>query len=104
MNRDLKLSPVSPAVSSLEFSWDAVAGRLSGRDAMTVQALVDAAKAEGEVTSHPMPTSYAITDPLRKPTQMAAILGQYWRLPADLAYLLRPDEEADEPSDIEPIY
>lgn len=88
MYRDLKLPAAAPHVGPLDFSWDQDAGKLAGRDRQKVQQLVDATVKEGSVTSHPLPTTYAITDPLHDPAQMAAILAQYWLIPADMAAYL----------------
>lgn len=87
----------------LSFEWDSGTGEVRGTDAERVKRLVAMAVSDGGVESHPFPTRYDIEDPLHRPAEMAAILGMFWELPADLAKHLPAEEvnaqhEADDTS------
>lgn len=105
MFRKLALKSAVWHEPDLEFEWDPEAGAVRGRDADKVLEMAQAALDHGEVTSHPHPTGYDITDPIRKPRELAAILGRFWILPEDLAALLQPEPEPDagEIFDVEPL-
>lgn len=77
-------SPARPD-AVLRFDWDIGAGTVSGPDAEQVQGLCAAAVQEGGVTGHPYPTFHKVFDPLRSLRNMAVVLGQRWRLDAELA-------------------
>lgn len=98
MFRKLKLKSSVWHKPDIEFEWDPDARAVRGRDASIVLDLaLDAVKA-GEVVSHPFPTAYVIQNPLKNPSEMAAVLGQYWALPADLVALLPKQEEDEAPT------
>ena len=92
-----KLEPAVWHQHPLEFEWDVERGELRGRDADKVLRLIDSALKDGYVVGHPYPTSYDITDPLRKVSEMAVLLGQEWHLPDELssAYPFRHDDDED---------
>jgi len=78
---------LQPAVwhqKPLVFEWDAATGEVRGADADKLLSIVASAVNEGSMTGHPYPTSYNILDPLKTPSEMAVLLGQYWLLPDDL--------------------
>lgn len=71
----------NPGATSLEFAWDPETGELAGRDAQQVRKMA----AWGQVDAHPMPWAWTLgADPLRSYTDMAAIVGSCWQLPAEL--------------------
>ena len=82
----------------IEFEWDPDARAVRGRDASIVLDLALDAVRAGEVVSHPFPTAYVTHNPLKNPSEMAAVLGQYWVLPADLVALLPKQEEDEAPT------
>jgi hypothetical protein len=101
MYRKLQLKSSVWHKQDLEFEWDPAARSVRGRDAQLVlEAVADAVKA-GEVVSHPIPTTYQITNPLQHAREMAAVLGQYWQLPQDLADELALEADEDEPAMLE---
>lgn len=78
------LEPITPHDHPLEFEWNPLTGELRGKDAVLVTSLCRQAEKQGWVTGHPYPTDYPVSDPLHRPTEMAIVLGQYWRLDAVL--------------------
>jgi len=84
MLQSFKLKPGVWHEPTLSFEWDSETGELLGEDEVLVLSLVNNAVAEGCVAIHPLPSSYNITDPLRNPDQMAAVLGLNWSLPEEL--------------------
>jgi hypothetical protein len=84
MFRSFSLQPVTIHDQPLQFSWDPNTGELGGEGAEQVIALCRAAVKEGQVVSHPHPTTYDIHDPLHRVSEMAVVLGQYWRLEGEL--------------------
>lgn len=72
----------------IAFEWNPKTRSVRGKDANIVLDMALAAKQQGSIVSHPHPTSYETTDPLRNPAEMAAVLGQYWQLSDDLAATL----------------
>lgn len=95
MYREYKLKPAVWHEKPLEFAWDQDSGELRGRDAARVLDLVAVAVKDGGVVTHPYPTTYAIRDPLHSPTEMAAVLGQFWLLTDDLMAALPGHDEDD---------
>lgn len=95
MFREIKLQPIVPHDGVIEFAWDPEAGAFSGPDADRVQSLVNDASARGTVTGHPYPTVYGITDPARIASDLAVVLGQYWKLSDELAAAY-PEPDADD--------
>lgn len=86
MFRKFKLNLISPHCGlTLEFEWDAEAGVFSGPDAPEVERMIARALGEGMVLGHPYPTPYEITDPAHKAADLAVVLGQFWKLPRELA-------------------
>jgi hypothetical protein len=86
MMRKFRLRSSNSRLSgSLEFEWDPETGKLGGRDAEEVRIAAEEAKRAGYALGHPHPTSYRITDPLRRMGDMAVILGSLWRLSPELA-------------------
>lgn len=79
------LQPLNGIGPPLEFVWNSDTGEVRGPDADYVRSLAADALERGVVTGYPYPTSYAITDPLRKPAEMAILLGDLWLLSEDLA-------------------
>ena len=85
MKLTLQLQPTVWHKGPLSFNWDSDAGTVSGTDAETVQTMAKQAVAAGSVAIHPHPARYPIADPLTKPDEMAALLGNFWKLPEELA-------------------
>lgn len=96
-----ELEPVVWHETPLVFDWDAETGDLSGLDARRV---LERAQPGEWVGCHPRPFAHRLgPEPLRSREDMAAILGEWWRLPADLApFYPRPDpmEEDGVDSDV----
>lgn len=65
----------------LHLIWDTETGALSGSGAARVQQMIEMHLAVGSVPTHPCPSSIDIADPLHNMTEMAAILGNEWKLP-----------------------
>lgn len=80
MFRSYNLQPATAHDQPLEFEWNAETGELRGKSADIVAGMCRQAIREGWITGHPYPTDYEITDPLRRPAEMAVVLGQYWSL------------------------
>ncbi len=97
MFRNYTLQPATAHDQPLEFEWNQETGELRGKSADIVAGMCRQAIREGWITGHPHPTDYEITDPLRRPVEMAVVLGQYWRLGGDLqaAYPNVPEEIND---------
>lgn len=85
MFRKFVLKPLTLHDPELEFEWDIDSGIVRGRDAEKVREIVTEANRAGTVTGHPYPTVFPVTDPLRNASEFALVLGQYWKLPEDLA-------------------
>ena len=85
MFRSYRLQPTTVHNKPIAFEWDAQSGELRGDDAALVAKLAHEAKAAGELVGHPYPTSFPIADPLHLPSELAVVLGNYWKLPPDLA-------------------
>ena len=65
---------------TLVFDWDDETGAISGRDADYVLNLF-----EGKtIAAHPRPCEWDLTSPKNR-TDIAAIVGNCWRLPPELA-------------------
>lgn len=72
----------SPLATPLVFSWNPDTGEVSGPGAEEVRGISRC----GGVSAHPLPWAWEFgPDPLRSYTDMAAIVGSYWRLPDELA-------------------
>lgn len=85
MFRSYKLTSISPAIGeSIEFDWDPETGELRGPGADRVRDLARAAKRRGWADAAPLPWSYPVSDPLRRPVELAVVLGNWYRLPPDL--------------------
>lgn len=80
-----RLEPMTVHERPLVFAWNRGAGTFEGPAGAYVGELADQCARLGMVTSHPYPTAYPCTDPRHNPAHLAAILGQYWRLPDELA-------------------
>lgn len=93
MSRNLKLQGISATIPSLDVTWDASAGVLSGPDADLLIAHVQAQLEEGGVVANPYPSFYEINDPLHDSKDMALVLSMKWVLPDDLAKLLPQDQD-----------
>ena len=85
MFRSYKLQPLRGEGDSLVFEWDPDTGGIRGSGAPYVRQLAQLPLLDGVALGHPYPTPYPITDPLRKPAELAVILGNAWHLPDDLA-------------------
>ena len=83
MNRDFNLIGYGTN-ETLQFSWDDESGEVTGRDAAYVISAANWAKERGSVTSHPWPSTYYVSDPLRSLSDMAVVLGCSWRLTDEL--------------------
>ena len=100
--RSYELEPLYGFGPTLVFEWDQETGELRGRDEARVRALVERALRDHVAMGKPYPTPFEMTDPLRKPSELAVLLGNAWRLPLDLrrAYPKPPTEDdlADDPA------
>jgi len=88
------LQPMGGIGAALEFAWDPETGEVRGPDADYVRAVAAEGLHNGVATGYPYPTVYPITDPLRKPGELAVLLGNLWLLPGELAeaYPVPPPE------------
>jgi len=84
----------------LDIDWDQGAETVTGLGA---DIILEIAR-WGSIHTHPIPSTWQFSDkPLSNKTDMAAIIGWYWKLPAELAdYYPQLDEE--ESSDVQVIY
>lgn len=71
------------AAYALRFAWDSDTGAVTGPDAETVQAIVDAYGGHS-VPHRQQPGDWPVNDPLHDPMEMAALLGYWWHLPPEL--------------------
>lgn len=85
MRRSYSLAPLNGVGPALVFEWDPVTGDVTGRDAGEVLGMADDAKRAGFWMGHPHPTAYPVFDPLRRPAELAVVLGNVYRLSEDLA-------------------
>lgn len=85
MRRSVTLQPLNGLGPALEFEWDPATGALGGRNAGEVRALAADGKTAGYWLGHPHPTPYVISDPLRRPGELAVLLGNIWQLDPELA-------------------
>ena len=93
INFNCKRASGNPSLSGLSFAWDPEAGTVSGRDADLIRRI---AKPGNFVDAHPLPWAYKLgRNPLKSFRDMAAIVGSWWILPAELAphYPKAPDED-----------
>lgn len=97
MRRKYSLQPRNGLGPPLEFEWDQATGELAGRNAEEVRTLAQDAKRAGYWSGHPLPTPYAVSDPLRRPGELAVVLGNVWRLPEDLQAAYPPPPAGDLP-------
>jgi len=68
-----------------ELDWDPETGNLSGPQAEMIRSVAQEAQAAGIISIDPAPASFSITDPLKNRSEMAALLGNFWKLPPELA-------------------
>lgn len=81
MRRSYSLAPCNGAGTTLDFEWDPDTGEVASRDAAEVRQLATDAMKAGYWLGHPQPTPYKIVDALHRPSEMAVLLGNIWRLP-----------------------
>lgn len=84
MLRKYSLEPLSGVGANLEFEWDQETAELRGRDADVVLRYVEQATRAGVALGHPYPTPYEIVEPLRRPGELAVLLGNAFKLPPEL--------------------
>lgn len=84
MRRSYTLPPLNRSGRPLVFTWDPSTGEVSGEHGEFVATLAAEAVYRGYVTGHPHPTPYKVTDPLRKPGELAVLLGNLYHLTDDL--------------------
>lgn len=84
MFRSYRLKPQTEHEVELVFEWDPESGELRGPGADVVRNMCERALQIGHVNGHPYPTPFSIEDPLRRPAEMAVLLGQFWQLDAEL--------------------
>jgi hypothetical protein len=80
MFRSVRLEPLTTHERPLVFEWDTDSGSVRGRDAARVRALAEDAARARTILGHPYPTPYELADPLRRPAELAVVLGNDWRL------------------------
>lgn len=95
MFRKYLLQPAIWHQQPLEFEWDAESGNVRGPGAEKLLGLVAAAVKDGYIVGHPYPTSFDINDPLHSVEEMAALLGNEWILPDDLAAAYPQSDEEE---------
>jgi hypothetical protein len=61
--------------------WNSATGDLSAPLADEVRELVEAAIEAGGVSGDPVPTFYRVTNPLRRPAELAVVLAERWAVP-----------------------
>ena len=88
------LQPIAKQGNPISFEWNPKTGGVRGPSAALIIEMAKKARRAGEIVGHPHPTSYAMTDPLRQPSELAVVLGNHWQLPPDLAAAY-PDAEAE---------
>lgn len=77
-------------MSGLPATWDDVSGEITGLGADRLLALLEGVVADGYVLGPPFPSRYAISDPIRRPQEMAAVLASFdLPLPAGLDWTPR---------------
>lgn len=92
-----------PAVwheTALIFDWDIETGEVSGSDADRIKEMAG----WRSISAHPQGHRWKLSStPLKNKTDMAAIIGKWWRLPADLVpfYPKFPPDPTDFPPGIE---
>lgn len=84
MLRKYLLEPLNGIGSGLEFDWDSDTGELQGKDAKVVRRFVEVAIRSGVALGHPYPTRYELKDPLHRPSELAVLLGNAFKLSPDL--------------------
>ena len=89
------LQPADGVGEPLVFDWDPETGAVRGPGADYVRTLVSGVLKSGVAMGHPYPTAYPISDPLRRPAELAVLLGNRYHLPVELAraYPKAPDDE-----------
>lgn len=102
MRRKYRLESFNQEMLTLEFEWDPDTGDISGTDAQLVCAAAEAAREAGYAIGHPYPTPYKVSDPLRRPSELAVILGNAWRSVGDLAAAYPKAPAHDLPPDATP--
>lgn len=103
MEMELTLVPDGAAEPEGTVIWDPDSGRLSGPMVEEVLRLMEEDWSAGYVISHPLPTPYAIKDPLHDPREMAVILSVQWRLPDPLKGAVTPPA-GDGPREVQLLY
>lgn len=93
MRHRFDLPPISSTGSGIVFEWDDETGELTGPAADRVRELAALAVGDGYVIGEPYPTSYAVSDPLRNPADLAAVLSQLWVLDDFLAAFLNTSKQ-----------
>jgi hypothetical protein len=80
--------------SSLVFDWDDETGDVTGRDAEFILAEFRS----GCTSIHPRPATWDLTSTKNK-TDLAAVIGDFWKLPPELADHYPQIEEDDWPEE-----
>lgn len=80
------LVPHHPVSPSGAIEWDPQAGTATGPGAEALLELIEMVTGSGSIMVRGMgPVYYTITDPLRRPDEMAVIVFSNWQLPPELA-------------------
>lgn len=86
----------SPLAPPLVFDWDESSGTVSGPSADYIRRIAS----DRFVSAHPYPSSHEFSaEPLKSRVDMAAIIGEYHRLPEELAGAYPTHEAEDLPGD-----
>ncbi len=106
MRRTLTLQPLRNA-PPLVFEYDDETGLVAGRDAAVAAVFIAAAEHARFVEIEPHPQSHRVGPAPHSWTDVAAIFGRWYRLPAWLDELRpkgesEPDDAGD--NDVDPIY
>lgn len=75
--------------------WNPDSGTLCGPLAQRLADRIEGARAAGFAVTHPYPGAVPVSDPLHSRREMAAVIGEVWQVPAELAgdYPHTPDPD-----------
>ncbi|WP_022946970.1 hypothetical protein [Methylohalobius crimeensis] len=96
MKFTLELQPYTGEREPLSVTWDSEAGTVTSPGAAEVKSLLDSAAEVGYTSIHPIPSTYAISDPYHRPDEFAAVIGSSWRVPEALKAFYPKVESIDD--------
>lgn len=83
MRYEWRLEPLRSG-KPLHIVWDPETGEIDGEGASVVRELLTNYMEHGLVSIHPWPSSIEVTDPFHNMTELAAVLGNDWKLAPEL--------------------